>query len=154
MENSTPKGIEFYNIKTGETRFAQLEAQIQAYINSSDMGINASRDQDFFWRLGPVWVKKVRRYRRDETKMELLANRNGGNKVTTTQILYAIYGEELRAAQERADENETPFEQEYLDNISERSDEKAAPVDDDDPNIDDLKEEDDAPKPAAKPSKK
>lgn len=124
MEDNMPKGIGFFNIKSGETHYARLEAQIQAYINSSDMGINASRGQDFGWRLEPEWVKRVKAFRRNETKMELLTNRNGGQKVTTVQILYAIYGEQLRAAQERADENEAPFEEEYLSNISD----KAAPV--------------------------
>ena len=46
METNEPKGIGFYNIKTGKTNYAKLEPQIQAYINSSDMGINASRGQD------------------------------------------------------------------------------------------------------------
>lgn len=122
MDDNQPKGIGFFNIKSGETHYARLEAQIQAYINSSDMGINASRDQDFGWRLEPRWVKLVKAFRRDEVKMELLTSRNGGQKVTTTQILYAIYGEQLRAAQERADENEAPFEEEYLSDISEKSD--------------------------------
>lgn len=119
-EDNQPKGIGFYNVKTGETRYAQLEAQIQAYINSSDMGINASRDQDFGWRLSPDWVKAVRDFRKNDMKMESLTNRNGGQKVTTTQILYAIYGEQLRAAQERADENDAPFQEEYNQAISEK----------------------------------
>jgi hypothetical protein len=143
MDDNQPKGIGFYNIKSGETHYARLEAQIQAYINSSDMGINASRDQDFGWRLEPTWVKKVKEFRRNETKMELLTQRNGGQKVTTTQVLYAIYGEELRAAQERAEENENPFEEEYLQNISTRPE---AEVELDSP--DELKEvpaEDDVP---------
>jgi len=166
MENM-PKGIGFYNIQTGETRYAQLEAQIQAYINSSDMGINASRDQDFYWRLEPEWVKRVRAFRRDEVKMERLTERNGGQKVTTTQVLYAIYGEQIRAAQERASDNETPFEREYLAAINtepeaavetatpeeilaaDEANSPDEPVAQDSP--DDLKEE--APKPA-KPSKK
>lgn len=54
--------------------------------------------------------------------MELLTQRNGGQKVTTTQILYAIYGEQLRAAQERAAENENPFEEDYLKEISSKPD--------------------------------
>lgn len=124
MDDNQPKGIEFFNIKSGETHYARLEAQIQAYINSSDMGINASRDQDFGWRLGPSWVKAVKAFRRNETKMELLTARYGG-KVTTPNILYAIYGEQLRAAQERADENDAPFEDEYLENISTKSEEPA-----------------------------
>lgn len=119
-DDNMPKGIGFFNIKTGETRYARLEAQIQAYINSSDLGINASRDQDFGWRLAPEWVKRVKAFRRNEAKMERLTERNGGQKVTTTQILYTIYGEQLRAAQERADEESTPFEEEYLDAISDR----------------------------------
>lgn len=118
MENDMPKGIGFTNIKTGETRYAQLEPQIQAYINSSDLGINASKDQDFGWRLAPEWVMKVRAFRKNETKMEALVTRNGGQKPTQTQILYAVYGQQLRAAQERADENENPFEEEYLRKIS------------------------------------
>lgn len=127
MEDNQPKGIGFYNIKTGETRYAQLEPQIQAYINSSDMGINASRDQDFGWRLEKEWVMKVKAFRRDEPKMALIASRNGGQKVTTVQILYAIYGEQLRAAAERAEENENPFEEEYLQSISSKAD---VPVED------------------------
>ena len=164
MDDNQPKGIGFYNIKTGETHYARLEPQIQAYINSSDMGINASRDQDFGWRLEPEWVKKVKAYRRNETKMEFLTSRNGGQKVTTTQILYAIYGEQLRAAQERADENEAPFEEEYLQAISSRYDDETQPeaivesVDEDDLDTSDLKEEapapeQDEPAPAVEPTK-
>ena len=117
-----PQGIGFFNIKTGKTHYAKMEAQIQGYLNSSDMGINASRDQDFGWRLDPQWVKKVKDFRRNETKMETLTTRNGGQKVTTPQILYAIYGEQLRAAQERADEDATPFEEGYLAEISNKAD--------------------------------
>lgn len=120
MDDKMPKGIGFFNIKSGETHYARLEAQIQAFINSSDMGINASRDQDFGWRLEPQWVKAVKKFRRDESKMEALTNRNGGQKVTVPQILYAIYGEQIRAAQERADEEDSPFEDEYLAAISEK----------------------------------
>ena len=121
MEDNLPKGIPFFNIKSGDTHYLRLEAQIQAYINSSDMGINASRDQDFGWRLAPEWVKKVKAFRRNEAKMETLTARNGGQRVTTPQILYAIYGEQLRAAQERAEEEDSPFEEEYLAKISSKS---------------------------------
>lgn len=127
MDDNQPKGIGFFNIKSGETHYAQLEPQIQAYINSSDMGINASREQDFGWRLEPSWVKKVKAFRKDETKMERLLDRNGGQKVTTTQILYAIYGEQLRAAAERAEDESTPFEEEYLQNIATPKTETVAP---------------------------
>lgn len=129
MDDNQPQGIGFYNIKSGETHYARLEAQIQAYINSSDLGINASRDQDFGWRLEPNWVKAVKAFRRDEGRMRDLLRATGGQKVTTVNILYAIYGEQLRVAQERADEEESPFEQEYLQNIADKpAPEVAAPA--------------------------
>jgi hypothetical protein len=118
MEKQEPQGVPFFNVKSGETMWAKTEAQIQAFINSSDMGINASRDQDFGWRLAPEWVKKVRTFRRDEVKMERLTSRNGGQKVTTPQILYTIYGDQVRAYQERIEEDSAPFEEQYLQDIS------------------------------------
>lgn len=120
MENNEPKGIAFFSVKTGETRYAKLEAQVQAYINSSDLGINASRGQDFGWKLDPEWVKKVRAFRKNETKMEALTTKLGGQRPTTVQVLYAIYGEQLRAAEEVAEENENPFEEEYQREIAEK----------------------------------
>jgi len=131
MEDNQPRGIGFFNIKSGETHYAQLEPQIQGFINSSDMGINASRGQDFGWRLEPEWVKKVKAFRKDETKMEALISRNSGQAPTTTQILYTIYGAQLRAAQQIAKEGEAPFEESYLQQISNRSltDEPEEPAD-------------------------
>lgn len=113
-----PQGIPFFSIKTGETHWCKLEPTIAAYINSSDMGINASRDQDYGWRLAPGWVKKVRAFKRNSTQMSILTAKNGGQKPTTVQILYYMYGEELAAFYERQDELENPFEEEYQDAIS------------------------------------
>jgi len=161
MENNQPKGIGFFNIKSGETHYARMEPQIQAYINSSDLGINASRGQDFGWRLEPEWVKRVKDFRRNETKMEFLTTRNGGQKVTTTQILYAIYGEQLRAAQEQADEHESPFEEEYLSEISSKPEPKSEAaikpaveddLDDLDPKEEEPTTEEESPVVAPKPS--
>lgn len=114
-----PQGVAFFSVKSRETRYAKMEAQIQGYLNSSDMGINASRGQDYGWRLHPDWVKKVRAFRRDETKMSALQARNGGQKVTVPQVLYAIYGEQLRAYAEQVEEDGDPYEQEYLEAIRE-----------------------------------
>jgi hypothetical protein len=99
-----PEGIAFFSVKTGETFYCKLEPTIQAMINSSDMGINASRGQDFGWRLAPEWVKKVRDFRNDETKVDSLAARlrlEDGVSPSTTQILYYIYGREVRAYLQR-----------------------------------------------------
>lgn len=109
-----PLGIPFFSIKTGETHYGKLEPTISAYINSSDMGINASRGQDYGWRLAPEWVKKVRDFKRDRTQMSILTSKNQGQKPTTTQILYYMYGEQLAAYYEAEEENENPFEDEYL----------------------------------------
>lgn len=109
-----PQGIPFYSVKTGETHFCKLEPTISAYINSSDMGINASRGQDYGWRLHPDWVKKVRLFKRDRTSMSILTAKNDGRKPTTTQILYYMYGEELANYYEEVEEHENPFEEAYL----------------------------------------
>ena len=121
-----PKGIAFFNIKSGDTHYAKMEPQIQAYINSSDMGINASRGQDYGWRLAPDWVKAVKEFKRDTSRMTVLSARVDGGKVTTTQILYHIYGEQLRNYQEVVEEEANPYEEEYLQNISSRGASKAS----------------------------
>ena len=113
-ELKEPEGISFYSIRTGETHYGKLEPTIAAYINSSDMGINASRGQDYGWRLAPEWVKKVREFKRDPIKMSIITSKNDGRKPTTTQILYYMYGEQLAAFYEQQEENESPFEEAYL----------------------------------------
>ncbi|HYG84588.1 MAG TPA: hypothetical protein VD907_06980 [Verrucomicrobiae bacterium] len=120
-----PKGVAFYNIESDETRYAKLEAQIQGYINSSDMGINASRDQDYGWRLAPEWVRAVRAFRRDSARMRDLIREGGGQKVTTTKILYAIYGDQVAAYNEQQESNSAPYEAAYLRAISEPENEPA-----------------------------
>lgn len=118
MSTDKPQGVAFYNIKTGETHYLRLEAQIQGYINSSDMGVNASRGQDFGWRLAPDWVRKVRDYRNDEDKMERLITKNGGRRPSTPQILYEIYGAQVRQYEQKLEDDENPYEDEYLNQIS------------------------------------
>lgn len=124
MDNKTveaPKGIPFFSIRTGETHYGKLEATISAYINSSDIGINASRGQDYGWRLAPEWVQKVRDFKRDSTKMSILTTKLQGQKPTTVQILYYLYGEELARYFESMEDQENPYEQQYLDAISGRA---------------------------------
>lgn len=121
-----PKGIAFFNIESGDTHYCRLEPTIAAYLNSSDMGINASRGQDFKWRLGADWVKRVREFRRDRMQMQLLSQMHDGQKPTTVQILYFLYGEDLRAYEEQSDEEGSPFEQQYQQDIADKP--KATPV--------------------------
>lgn len=113
-----PEGVSFFSIRTGETHYGKLEPTIQAYINSSDMGINASRDQDYGWRLSKEWVEKVRAFKRDRLQMQILTSKQDGRKPTTTNILYYIYGEQLANYYESLEEHENPFEDAYLASIS------------------------------------
>lgn len=126
-----PEGIAFFSIKTGETMHARLEPTIAAFINSSDMGINASRGQDYGWRLDPEWVKKIRAFRADEDAMDRLAAKlrlEDGQSPSTTQILYYIYGRQVRAYLQRLQEEEAPFADQYQRDISPSADRQSAPV--------------------------
>lgn len=155
-ELQEPKGVSFFNVKSGDEHWLKLEPTIAAYINSSDMGINASRDQDFGWKLGEEWVKKVRDFRRNRPQMQMLAQELGGKKPTTVQILYFIYSEELRAYEEEMDENEAPFAAQYQKDIAEKkpqaTPEVAAPLPPlTPPASKDVDEDDTPPAPATEP---
>lgn len=116
-----PKGIPFFSINTGETHYARLEPTIQAYINSSDMGINASRGQDFGWRLDAEWVKKIRDFRTDDTKVDALAAKlrlEDGESPNTIQILNYIYGRQVRSYLQKLREDESPYAEQYQQDIS------------------------------------
>lgn len=125
-----PKGISFFSIRTGETHYGKLEPTIAAYLNSSDLGINASRGQDYGWRLSPEWVQKVRDFRRNQVSMSILTAKNGGQKPTVVQILYYMYGEELRNYFESQEENENPFAEKYARMIANGGIDPEEPLDD------------------------
>lgn len=121
-----PKGIPFYSVKTDEIHWCKLEPTISAYINSSDMGINASRDQDYGWRLAPEWVEKVRAFKRDRQAMQLLTAAQQGQTPTTVNILYYMYGEELANYYAQMEDNENPFEEKYRQMIAQGNTPKEA----------------------------
>jgi hypothetical protein len=155
MDNlKEPEGIAFFSIKTGETHYCRLEPTIAAYINSSDMGINASRGQDFGWRLDPEWVKKIRNFRSDEDRMDTLAAKlrlEDGVSPSTTQILYYIYGRQVRQYLQRLREEDAPFEEQYQKDISPTN--NSTHLDaamDDDPVTESVSESDLAEEPAEK----
>lgn len=125
-----PKGISFYSIRTGETHYGKLEPTIAAYLNSSDLGINASRGQDYGWRLSPEWVQLVREFRRNQVQMSILTAKNGGQKPTVTQILYYLYGQQLQQYFESQEENENPFAEKYARMIANGGIDPEDPIDD------------------------
>lgn len=113
------KGIDFFNIKTGETIYVCRDAQIKALIESSDMGVN--RQSDMGWRLGKEWVQKLRVARQDRQLMQDLAVKFGGNEVTDRDLMVAVYSREQNAEkQAKKYEEDAPFEQEYLESIKEQ----------------------------------
>lgn len=110
------KGIDFFNIKTGETIYVRRDAQIKALIESSDMGVN--RQSDMGWRLGKEWVAKLRVARQDRQLMQDLAVKFGGNEVTDRDLMVAVYSREQNAEkQAQRYDNDAPYEQEYLESI-------------------------------------
>lgn len=113
---SAIKGIDFFNIKTGETIYVRRDAQIKALIESSDMGVN--RQSDMGWRLGKEWVAKLREARQDRQLMQELATKFGGAEVLDRDLMVAVYTRERNAEkQAKRYEDSAPYEQEYLESI-------------------------------------
>lgn len=146
QDPNRPKGVAFYSVKSDETRYATSGAQIQAYLNSSDMGINVAHGQNFGWRLAKEWVDKVKEFRRDEIKMERITSKTGGSKVTTPQILVTIYSAELRAYSQIREEDENPFEEKYLRELSAKPAEEVVDKEPKDQNQNKSKNQNPAPK--------
>lgn len=110
------KGVDFFNIKTGENIWVKRPAQLKALIESSDMAVN--RQSDVGWRLGKEWVQKLREARLDQTLMQELAVKYGGKEVTDRDLMVAVYQRERNAArQAQRYANDAPYEQEYLESI-------------------------------------
>jgi hypothetical protein len=110
------KGVDFFNIKTGETIYVKRPAQLKAIIESSDMAVN--RQSDVGWRLGKEWVQKLREARLDKALMRELSVKYGGDEVTDRDLMVAVYIQERNMAkQAQRYAKDAPFEQEYLESI-------------------------------------
>lgn len=120
------KGIDFFNIRTDETVWVNRSAQIKAMIESSDMGVN--RQSDRGWRLGKVWVNKLREARQDRQLMQDLATKYGGNEVTDRDLLVAVYRRERNAEkQAKRYEDTAPYEEKYLESIKPKAEKAQEP---------------------------
>lgn len=115
-------GVGFYNIASGEQVEAPTAPMIFAFLNSSDMGLNATRGQDFKWRLSPEWVKKLKAFRANQNSMEKLGNKLDGGmaEIKDHQILFEIYRQQLDKETMGTKANSTPFEEEYHRLINEK----------------------------------
>lgn len=124
--SNTPKGVDFFNIKTGETVYVRRSAQIKALIESSDMGVN--RQSDRGWRLGKEWVHKLREARQDRQLMSELATKYGGAEVSDRDLMVAVYKRELNAEkQAKRYADSAPYEQEYLESIKPKAEKPQEP---------------------------
>lgn len=95
-------GIDFVKIEDGEmvdTIYVSRSPAIKAFINTSNMGPNAHAGQDFGWRLGPVWYKKLTEARNNPT---LLLGLGVTDDIDDSLLLMKLWNAEVRAARNRS----------------------------------------------------
>jgi len=106
-------GIEFYNVRTKERITLTEPHHIAAYINSSDLHVNALKGQDFGWRLAPAVVVQIDKLRGDFDALQRISQRIGVpvDEITTINLVNEIsYQQGLR---ERAAAARLEAEPEY-----------------------------------------
>lgn len=137
--------VKFFNINTNETVTLDLQPQIAAFINSSDLGINATRGMDKGWRIAPELVVEVEEFRRDIDKMRKLSDRTSVpvEGITIPDILFFLSEEEEQARKRSIQlESTGKYEDSYQAMVKAAREKRLAPP------------ETSAPKPAATSNKK
>lgn len=115
MAEQKKVAIDWFNIKTGEKVYTRRPAQIKAFIESSNLGVNRKSDRG--WRIGKVWYNKLRKARANRQFMEKLYERYGED-VSDANVMVAIFQQEVRAlVQRKRYEDDAPFEEEYLQSL-------------------------------------
>jgi len=144
--------IKFINIKSNEevsfdgTADRNIRsALIDSYVNSSNLGVNSNKGQDFAWRLDPEVQAEFDEIKSDYVRLKAVADATGvtAENITDGQILSYMVQLELQkeASQKAKLENISPYEDEYRKKVNAVKQRKANPTA--------VKE-----KPAVKPSKK
>ena len=109
--------ISFFNIRTKEQVTLERPHQIGAYINSSDLGVNSNKGQDFGWRLAPEIVVKLDEMRMNPELLDNMSKRLGVpiDELTTIHLVQQIsYEEDLERRRKEMRVNREPeFKQEY-----------------------------------------
>lgn len=121
-------GIKFFNINTNETVTLELQPQIAAFINSSNLGINATRGMDKGWRIAPELAVDVEEFRQDMDKMRKLSDRISVpiEGITIPDILFFISEEQAAAERRNAQLTETgKYEDSYERMIKEARESRA-----------------------------
>ena len=106
-------------------------AQIDAYVNSSDMGVNANKGQDFAWRLDPEVAAEFDEIKSDYSRLKAISDASGvtPENITDGQILsYMVSAELSKEASKKAKvENVSTYEDEYRAKVSNAKKRKASP---------------------------
>lgn len=95
------QGIDFVKIEDGKVVDSVIVSRspaIKAFINTSNMGPNAHAGQDFGWRLGPVWYKKLTEARENPT---LLLGLGVNDEVDDSVLLMKLWNLEAKAAKNK-----------------------------------------------------
>jgi hypothetical protein len=107
-------------------------AQIDSYVNSSDMGINANKGQDFAWRLDPEVAAEFDEIKADYARLETISKAIGvtPENVTDGQILSYMVSVELsqEAAKTAKVDNVSTYEDAYRKKVSAAKERKANPT--------------------------
>lgn len=119
--------IKFFNVKTGETRILDpatmdpqfIEPAISALYNSSNLHVNATRGQDFGWRISPETVKRIRDIKRDDLMINRIA---AGTQILPenlqdTDILTWIVKDDARKEALKNEEAAGDYNQQYEDEL-------------------------------------
>lgn len=107
-------GVKFFNVRGGETVFAETEPMIAAFFNSSDLNPNGLV-QDYGWRIHPKMVKRIRDIEDDEDIMEKIAKKLEIplENVATYHILMHIVDQDARAERKGEKESKNAFQEQY-----------------------------------------
>lgn len=116
MAEKKKHGITFYDMRTGEESIVSRPAQIKAYVESSDMGVN--RQSDVGIRLGAEWVKKIRKAKKNGAFMQEILKQYG-KSFKDVDILIELYSREATAIalQQIEESDDFAFEDAYLSSI-------------------------------------
>lgn len=115
--------IKFFNIKTGETRVIDpslidptfVEPAISALYNSGNLHVNATRGQDFGWRLSPETIKRIRDIKIDDVLMNRIATsiQRPLEDITEADILTWIAKDDARKEAAKNQQAEGDFSAQY-----------------------------------------
>lgn len=103
--------VRFFNEKNGQTVTLTREPQIAAFVNSSNMSINASQGQDFGWRLDAEDVIRIEEMRKDMQTINRIAQERGilAQDLKTQHFITEILRQDALAEQMRQSEiNDNP----------------------------------------------